>query len=161
MVSTNAAALSERNTEPVGNSYYNPAPSRQWSEISIVMQQVEARKKRENLQTYLDNYGSPLAPYAGDFIDAGERYGVDHRVVVAIAGREQTFGVNWPGSSHNFWGYGGYRWPDIKTAIWEYTRHISEEYPGLAKGDIYGSASRYAASSTWASGVAEFYGEQL
>jgi len=160
---SSALASSDRQDKPVYQNYYSPAPSPQWSEIEIATQQAEARKSKEarnsNLESYLANYGSPLAPYARDFIDAGDAYGVDYRVVVAIAGREQTFGVAWPGSSNNFWGYGGYRWPDVPTAIREYTRMISEEYPGLAKGDIYGSASRYAASGSWASGVSEFYGE--
>lgn len=162
-ISVSSTATAEE-TMPIGQKYYKPFVPQNWSAMAIAFEQAEARKAQErkqarnaNLQNYLTGYGSPLAPYAADFIDAGELYGVDYRVVVAIAGREQTFGVAWPGSSNNFWGYGGYRWPDIRTAIHEYTRHLSEEYPGLSRGDIYGSASRYAASPTWASGVTEFY----
>lgn len=158
-----AAAATGKKTRSLSEICYRPAPPKNWSEIGIAIQQANARKAREaryaSLQAYLAGYGSPLSPYAKDFIDAGDKYGVDYRIVVAIAGREQTFGVNWPGPSNNFWGYGGYSWPDISTAIWEYTRYLSEEYPALSKGDIYGSASRYAASSTWASGVSEFYTE--
>lgn len=160
-----AAATTGNESRSQGQTYYRPAQPQNWSEIEIAIQEANARKAREaryvSLQSYLAGQGSPLAAYAKDFIDAGDKYSVDYRVVVAIAGREQTFGVNWPGSSHNFWGYGGYSWPDVSTAIWEYTRCLSEEYPALSKGDIYGSSSRYAASSTWASGVSEFYAEQL
>ncbi len=158
-----AAAATGAETRSLSQTIYRPAPPQNWSEMELAMQEANARKTKEaryaSLQTYLAGYGSPLSAYAKDFIDAGDKYGVDYKVVVAIAGREQTFGVNWPGSSNNFWGYGGYYWPDVSTAIWEYTRCLSEEYPDLSKGDIYGSASRYAASSTWASGVSEFYTE--
>ncbi len=160
-----AAATTGGESQTIGQKYYRPAPPQKWSEIEIAIQQANARKAKEaryaSLESYLARYGSPLSPYTKDFIDAGDKYGVDYRVVVAIAGREQTFGVAWPGASHNFWGYGGYRWPDIPTAIWEYTRYLSEDYPGLSKGDVYGSASRYAASSSWAAGVSQFYAEQL
>lgn len=162
-VGPSAAAATGEKTPSLSQTLYRPTPPQNWSEIEIAIQEANARKAREaryaSLTSYLTGYGSPLSPYAKDFIDAGDKYGVDYRVVVAIAGREQTFGVNWPGSSNNFWGYGGYSWPDVSTAIWEYTRCLSEEYPALSKGDIYGSASRYAASSTWASGVSEFYAD--
>jgi hypothetical protein len=162
----NSAIAATTETQPALQNYYSPASPQQWSSIDIAIKEAITRKAREkaqaryaSLESYLSRYGSPLAPYAKDFVDAGDKYGVDYRVVVAIAGREQTFGVAWPGSSNNFWGYGGYHWPSVSTAIWEYTRMLSQEYPGLSHGDIYGSASRYAASSSWAAGVAEFYGE--
>lgn len=158
-----ASTATAEESMPIGQKYYQPSHPQGWSEMAMAVEQAEIRKAREarygSLQNFLSGYGSPLSPYARDFIDAGDKYGVDYRVVVAIAGREQTFGVAWPGNSNNFWGYGGYRWPDISTAIYEYTRHLSEEYPGLSRGDIYGSASRYAASPTWASGVTEFYSQ--
>lgn len=163
-VGNSATATTNEANQPVLQDYYTPAPPQQWSSIDIAIQEAIARKKAAryaSLANYLNKYGSPLASYAKEFIDAGDASGVDYRVVVAIAGREQTFGRAWPGSSNNFWGYGGFRWPDVPTAIYEYTRHLAEEYPSLSKGDIYSSASRYAASPTWAAGVSEFYGELL
>ncbi len=137
------------------------------SDMEVVMAKYIERKKKEarqeeryrRLRGYLERYGSPLAPYAKDFVDAGDHYGVDYRIVIAVAGREQTFGVNWPGSSNNFWGYGSYCWPDIQAAAWEITRLYSIEYQDLSRGDICGAAKRYAESETWASGVTEFYEE--
>lgn len=163
-IGNRAIATTQEPTNPIQQSYYNPAPAPQWSSIQIAMQQAQERKakaRRAALESYLANHGSPLASFAQEFIEAGDTYGVDYRVVVAISGREQTFGVAWPGSSNNFWGYGGYRWPDVSSAIREYTRLLGREYPSLCQGDIYSSASRYAASTTWASGVAEFYGELI
>jgi hypothetical protein len=158
-----ASTATADETMPIGQKYYQPSQPQDWSEIAMAVEQARIRKAREarygSLQNFLAGYGSPLSSYSRDFIDAGDKYGVDYRVVVAIAGREQTFGVAWPGSSNNLWGYGGYRWPDVPTAINEYTRHLSDEYPGLSRGDIYGSAARYAASPTWASGVTEFYSQ--
>lgn len=161
-VGNSAIATTQDTRQTTQQSYYSPTPAPEWSSIEIAIQQAQARKAKArsaSLQSYLSDHGSPLATYAQDFINAGDKYGVDYRIVVAISGREQTFGAAWPGSSNNFWGYGGYHWPDVPTAIWEYTRLLSQEYPGLCQGDIYGSASRYAESSTWAAGVSEFYGE--
>ncbi len=163
-IGNSAIATTQDSTRPQQQSYYSPTPAPAWTSIDIALRQAQERKAKARsaaLQSYLADRSSPLAQYAQEFINAGDTYGVDYRIVVAISGREQTFGVAWPGSSNNFWGYGGYHWPDVKTAIWEYTRMLGQEYPSLCHGDIYGSASRYAASETWASGVAEFYGELI
>ena len=64
------------------------------------------------LQRFLIDHGSPMAPYAGDFISAAHQYGINWRLVVAISGVESGFGRVIPESnngvlSFNAWGWTG------------------------------------------------------
>lgn len=49
--------------------------------------------------------GTPLEAFTQDFIKAGERYGVDPRVLVTIANNESSLGKQYPQDSHNPFGY--------------------------------------------------------
>ncbi len=86
----------------------------------------------ERVRAYLERKGSPLVPYAEDFVVAGIDNDVDPRVVIAIAGAESTFGKRQLG--HNAWGWGASttaamkRWPDWSTSIHEYTAALGERY---------------------------------
>lgn len=46
----------------------------------------------QQIQSYLSGKGSPLAPYASDFVRVGSKYGIDPRFLVAISGIETSFG---------------------------------------------------------------------
>lgn len=145
--------LKKMNTMKITSMKTDFAPAKE-----LAKQYDEKQTKIQKLENYLNRYGSPLAAHADDFVNAGEAYGVDYRVLVAIAGKEQTFGAAWPGSSLNFWGYGGHRWDTICAAIWDYTWHMSIDYPALCQGNVY-AASSYAESESWESGVGYFYSE--
>lgn len=83
----------------------------------------------ERIRAYLERKGSPLAPHADAFVEAGVAHDVDPRLVVAISAIESTFGKHQLG--HNAWGWGGsnlQRWPDWDTAIREYTAALGEKY---------------------------------
>lgn len=45
----------------------------------------------QQIATYLKGKGSPLAPYANDFVQVGNKYGIDPRFLVAISGAETSF----------------------------------------------------------------------
>ncbi len=82
--------------------------------------------------SYLESKGSPLAPFASDFVEAGIANDVDPRAVIAIAGIESTLGKRQLG--HNAWGWSGgpggslSRWSDWPTAIHAYTALLGEKY---------------------------------
>ena len=78
---------------------------------------------------YLERFGSPMAPYAEDFVAAGVRYDVDPRLIVAISALESQFGVH-DGAGHNAWGWGGGRigWSDWPTAIDRFTYELGARY---------------------------------
>jgi cell wall-associated NlpC family hydrolase len=63
--------------------------------------------KNPDLAGYLRRKGSPLADHVPDIIRAGNRYRVDPRLIVAIAGGETSFATNGRGPRvHNAWGIG-------------------------------------------------------
>lgn len=57
------------------------------------------------LASYFKSKGSPLAPYAGDFVTAADRWGLDWRLLPAISGIETSFGKAGVGVTGPF-GYG-------------------------------------------------------
>lgn len=59
------------------------------------------------LQTFLSKYHSPLAPYASLIIDKADEYGIDYRLLPAIAMQETTLcKKTLPQAHYNCWGYG-------------------------------------------------------
>lgn len=60
----------------------------------------------ESIQRYLQRKDSPLAKYANEFVGAGEKYGIDPRLLVAISGIESGFGKN-TFRPYNAWGWSG------------------------------------------------------
>ena len=57
------------------------------------------------IQKYLEKYDSPLLPYAQDLFNASEKYGVDYRLIVAIAQCESNLCKKSPSGSFNCWGF--------------------------------------------------------
>jgi hypothetical protein len=88
----------------------------------------------DRVQGWLDNRGSPLAPYAQDLVAAGVAHDVDPRVVLGIAGIESTVGVELPPDSHNAWGWNGdgphglATWDSWPAAIDAYTEQLGRRY---------------------------------
>lgn len=83
------------------------------------------------IAAFLGRHGSPLAPYADVFVEAGVEHDVDPRLVVAISGIESQFGERQIG--YNAWGWGIYgdrvrRFPDWATAIRTYTAELAARY---------------------------------
>lgn len=56
----------------------------------------------QTIQQYLTRKGSPLASNARDFIEVGNRYGVDPRFLVAVSGIETSFGKTGSGVRNPF-----------------------------------------------------------
>ncbi len=86
----------------------------------------------DRVRRYLERKGSPLAPYAADFVAAGVANDVDPRAVISIAAIESSFGKRQRGN--NAWGWSGgpggslSRWPDWPTAIHDYTAKLGSKY---------------------------------
>lgn len=95
----------------------------------------------QQVRSFLARKRSPMAPFADSIIVAANRYKVDPRVVVAIAGVESTFGKHQKG--FNAWGWNGgkTRWRSWEESIDSYTRQISQKYPDHR--NISRIASRY------------------
>lgn len=59
------------------------------------------------LTALLRSRGSPLAPQAETFVAAADAYGLDWRLLPAIAGMESNFGKEMLAKSYNPFGWGG------------------------------------------------------
>lgn len=114
------------------------------------------------LQDFLSEQNSPLAEHADTFIHTADKYNLDWRLVVSIAGLESGFGKHRPIGSHNGWGW-GYNNGTVKhfeswdEAIEEISRGIRENYLyDREDSDPYVIGPKYAASPTWAQRVTYF-----
>ena len=114
------------------------------------------------LTSYLNQYDSPLAPYASDFVAAADKYNLDWRLVAAISGVESTFGKEIPVNSYNAWGWGIYGDNVIDFKSWDdcietVSQGLRDKYIDQWGGqDIYQIGAMYAASPAWA-GHVELY----
>lgn len=116
----------------------------------------------EILEGFLESYGSPLAPFARDFIESADRHNLDWRLVASIAGLESTFGKHIPYNSYNGWGWGIYGNNVIRFSSWTegietISKGLRENYLGdNPESNPYFIGPTYAASPTWAQRVTFF-----
>ncbi len=111
------------------------------------------------LKEFLEQYNSPLVPFAEDFVGYADKYELDWKLVAAISGLESTFGHQIPYNSYNGWGWGVFGDNVIRFSSWkEGIETVSE---GLRTNylnkwgakDIYQIGRLYASSPTWAQRV--------
>lgn len=101
------------------------------------------------IRRFLDRHKSPMARYSAQIVEAGIRYRVDPRVVVAISGVESTYGQYAFG--YNAWGWGRLRWNSWPESIDGYTRAVSAEYRSLRTGRFAAASRTYCppCGKTW------------
>lgn len=115
------------------------------------------------LKAVLDDYGSPLAPEAKNFVFYADKYQLDWKLVPAIAGAESTFGKRIPTNSYNAWGWAvftgkqsGVRFTSWEGGIAEVSRGLREEYLSDGLTTLEQIGRRYAASRAWPNSVRFF-----
>ncbi len=74
---------------------------------SAIVQNPTQDTRIAKLHGFLEFYNSPLTDYASVFIKAADKYGIDWKLVPAIAGVESTFGKAIPYNSYNAYGWAG------------------------------------------------------
>lgn len=125
--------------------------------------QIEAKKldrKAEILAQYLAKHDSPLEYHAQDLIDAANFFGLDWKILPAIAGVESTFGKNIPGG-FNAWGWGVYGNQAIyfnswREGIFTIAKGLRENYLNKGLTEPYSMNRAYAASPKWGWKVSYF-----
>lgn len=134
-----------------------PTPKPVERKANMVLYQIDAKKqdpRTQILSDYFAKYNSPLEPHAQDFIDAADQYGVDWKLVPAIAGVESTFGKHVPHGTYNGWGWGVYgdqalgfkSWRD---GIFTVTGGLKQNYINKGLTTPYAMNRVYAASPAW------------
>lgn len=124
---------------------------------------IEARQldgRAEVLQAYLAKYNSPMQNQAQDFVDAADTYGMDWKLLPAIAGVESTFGKFIPGG-YNAWGWGVYGNQAIYFKSWRegmftVAGGLHKNYFSRGLTDPYSINRMYSVSSRWGSNVTYF-----
>lgn len=123
------------------------------------------------LEDVFREYNSPLEPYAKDFIDAADKYGIENWQLIPAIGLAETLGCT-TGTTHhqkNCWGWGGADptrviFPDYPTAIDTITGQMLENYGNdhLNAKDIqstYCGLSCEPYGFRWAKGVNYYVGK--
>lgn len=112
------------------------------------------------LADYLAAHESPLQYHAQDFVNAAKAYGLDWKLLPAIAGVESTFGRFTPGG-YNAWGWGVYGNQAVyfrswKVGIYTVSRGLKEHYVDRGLTNPYSINRVYAKSPHWGGKVTYF-----
>lgn len=117
----------------------------------------------EKIRQFLARYNSPLEPYAVDIVAAADQYGLDHRLIVAIAMQESGLCKKIPENSYNCWGFGIYtghvtRFVDYKEGIYTVTKALATRYKvkGLVTPEEIMTMYTPSSNGSWANGVNHF-----
>lgn len=101
----------------------------------------ESQVTASQIRDFLSRHESPMTPHAEEIVFAGNRYGIDPRMIVAIAGVESQYGKRCRG--FNAWGWNGgrTRWSSWTESIHMYSASMQSNYPNWR--NIQGVAPRY------------------
>lgn len=112
------------------------------------------------VKAFLSKYNSALAPYAQLIVATADKYGLDYRLLPAIAMQESTLCKKAPKNSYNCWGFGIYgkkvtRFSNYSEAIETVTKTLSKNYKGAGLETPEEIMTKYnpASSGEWAQGV--------
>lgn len=83
--------------------------------FTTAVQAADARP--ELMRQYLKKYKSPLLPYADYIVETSDKYGLDFRLIVAIAQCESNVCKRIPSGSYNCWGFGN---AESRFTSWEH-----------------------------------------
>jgi hypothetical protein len=111
------------------------------------------------LQLYLKKRNSPMELQSAKIVMTADRYGLDWRLVPAIAGVESSFGKRMPKNSYNAYGWanGEYKFNSWEESIDIVSKTLREKYIDKGADNLYKIARIYAPpSKTWARNVGFF-----
>jgi len=114
----------------------------------------------EKLRQFFAKYNSPLEDNAADVVAAADEYGLDFRLIPAIAMKESTLCRTIPNNSYNCWGFGIYgktitRFADYKEGIYTVTKALATRYKdrGLVTPDQIMTMYTPSSDGSWAASV--------
>lgn len=117
----------------------------------------------EVIRQFFEKFNSPLEPFADDVVTAADQYGLDFRLIPAIAMQESNLCKKIPVDSYNCWGYGIYggkvtRFNDYKEGIYTVSKSLGIKYKGrgLVTPDQIEAVYTPPSEGSWANGVNHF-----
>ncbi|HUC94750.1 MAG TPA: hypothetical protein VMR19_01975 [Candidatus Saccharimonadales bacterium] len=130
---------------------------------SISEQITSADARPEILKQYMENYGSPLEPYAGLIVQTADKYSLDFRLITAIAQQESNICKVIPPESYNCWGWGitgkdSLGFSSFQEGIETVSKGLKSDYIDKGYTTINKIMSKYTPQSngSWANGVNAF-----
>lgn len=128
------------------------------TETSVVVAHGEARV--DVLREFFDRYNSPLAQYSDLIVKKADEYGLDYRLLPAIAMQESTLCLKAPKNTNNCWGFGIYgkkrtAFDDYGQAIAIISKAMAENYHGKGLIEPAQIMTKYTPSNNgvWAENV--------
>jgi len=118
------------------------------------------------VKDFFKKYKSDLFPYANDVINAADKYGLDYRLIPAIAMQESNLCKSAPKDSYNCWGFGIYgkkvtKFDNYAEAIDTVTKTLANQYKakGLETPEQIMTIYTPGSNGSWANGVNYFMNE--
>lgn len=137
------------------------------TKISAISASAEASDARpEIVRQYLDRYSSPMVTHAPLLVETADKYGLDFRLITAIAQQESNLCKIIPPGSYNCWGWGIHSegtlgFDSFEEGIETVSKGLRDEYLGKGYVTVEQIMSKYTpmSSGSWANGVNQFMGE--
>ena len=127
--------------------------------INIVSQDI----RLVAVKAFFKKYHSDLLPYADEVINSADKYGLDFRLIPAIAMQESGGCKKAPKDSYNCWGFGIYakkvtKFSNYYEAIDTVTKTLAKQYKANGLETPEQIMTKYTPSSngSWARGVNQF-----
>lgn len=142
---------------PIGS--YNAASSK---ETPILASVVKGDGRPILIDNFLARHNSPMRGLGATFVMVADKYGLDYRLLPAIAFQESTLGKNMPKGSHNAFGWAVYtgttsgaRFHDWEFAIETVAAGLKKDYIDRGLTSVDAIMTRYTPDSggAWAFGV--------
>ena len=136
-----------------------------FSTVSVSLLEPEIQERVRDmridvLKAFFTRYESPLAKYAAEIVDNADKYGLDYRLLPAIAMQESTLCLKAPKDSNNCWGFGIYgknktAFPSYSEAIIAISKTIANDYHARGLVEPIQIMSKYTPSNDgeWAANV--------
>jgi len=139
---------------------YAALPTNQ-NNFSVSINETDGRV--EKIRQFLQKYDSPLEPYAQDIVAAASEYGLDYRLIPAIAMQESNLCRKIPKDSNNCWGFGIYggkvhKFSDYKEGIYAVSKTLGTKYKdkGLVTPEQIMTMWTPSSNGSWAFSVNHF-----
>lgn len=153
--------LVENQTSPRGVRVYASLPN-QFPSVSTHLEFADARPKL--IRQYLLRYNSPLVGLEEYMVTKADEYGLDYRLIPAIAQQESNLCKIYPPQTFNCWGWGIHSrgtlgFNSYEEAIDAVMKGLKKEYidKGLTTPDtIWKKYTPSSPDGAWAKGVNQF-----
>ncbi len=143
---------------------FHSLPSVKADSVKVDLSYADGRAA--NLKRFIRKYNpnSPLYDLADYIVKISDKYGLDYRLLVAIAMQESNLCKVIPKDSHNCWGWGIYgnkitRFKSYEEAIETVAKGLKEKYVDKGHYTIYTIMKKYNPSSkgSWGNAVKKFF----